>query len=57
MGNKNYKTMSIPRVLSEIVDKMIDSQKYGYRTGKGALVEYVCDLIRRDLKDKGYLPA
>jgi len=55
-AKQGYRTVSLPRVLTDKAEAMIDTGKWGYRKGKGALVEYVSDLIRRDLQEKGFLP-
>jgi len=56
MGNKEgYKTVSLPNVLADVAEKMIKTGKYGYRLGSGALVEYICDIMRRDLREKGFI--
>lgn len=46
-----YRSVSIPIVLVDKAEKMIQSGKYGYRN----LPELLNDLMRKWLKEKGYL--
>jgi len=50
---KDWRTVSLPRVLIELAEEMIKSKKYGYRN----VPEYISDLIRTDLTKKGYIRA
>lgn len=48
---RKWQTVSLPKALTDIAQEMIDSEKYGYRN----LPDYISELLRNDLRRKGYI--
>jgi len=48
---RDYETIKIPKDLIELVDQVVASGKYGYRSR----MEFVIDAVRRRLEQLGYL--
>lgn len=47
----DYTTISLPTVLMKRVDKIIESEKYGYKNRP----DFVLDAIRKRMRELGYL--
>ncbi len=50
-STEKFRTVSVPRILTDVAEEMIKSGKYGYRN----LPDYICELLRRDLREKQYI--
>ena len=48
---RKWQSVSLPKVLTDIAEEMIQSGKYGYRN----LPDYISELLRNDLRRKGYV--
>mgnify|MGYP001770686046 CR=1 FL=1 len=46
-GKKDYTTIQIPRELVEMIDKIIEERKGGYRSR----TEFVADAVRRRIEE------
>jgi len=42
-----YKSIKIPALLAEIIDRLVESEEYSSRA------EYVKEVVRRDLRERG----
>ncbi len=51
-GKSGYRTAKIPEELAEIVDKVVESKRYGYRSFN----EFVVEAVRLRLRDMGLMP-
>jgi len=47
-----YRTAKIPEELAKIIDEIVKSRKYGYRSFN----EFVVEAVRKRLRELGYLP-
>ena len=52
-GRADYVTVKLPKGLADLIDEVIESGRFGYRT-RG---EFVSEAVRRLLKELGYLPV
>jgi len=50
-SKERFRTVSLPRILTDVAEEMINSGKYGYRN----LPDYICELLRKDLRGKEYI--
>ena len=50
-SQEKFRTVSLPRILTDVAEEMIKSGKYGYRN----LPDYICELLREDLREKEYI--
>jgi len=50
-SQEKFRTVSLPRILTDVAEEMIKSGKYGYRN----LPDYICELLRKDLRGKEYI--
>lgn len=47
----DYATIKIPEELAELIDKVIESRRFGYRSR----AEFVAEAIREKLRELGYI--
>jgi Arc/MetJ-type ribon-helix-helix transcriptional regulator len=51
-GRGNWVYVSIPKEIAEMVDKAIESGKWGFRSRS----DYVLEAVKMDLRTRGYYP-
>ena len=52
MPRAEYRTAKIPEELAQIIDKIVEEKKYGYRSFN----EFVVEAVRLRLRELAYLP-
>jgi len=52
LSKGNWVYVGLPKEIIELVDKVIESRKWGFRSRN----DYVLEAVKTDLKTRGYYP-
>jgi len=51
-GRGNWVSVSIPKEIADIIDRVIESRQWGFRSRN----DYVLEAVKTDLKTRGHYP-